>query len=243
MTHPELWPSRIWVCSHILCGSTIAVEESKRGSFSARMPEEWRGMKMVMIPKPGKDHTAVKGWRPIVLANTVGKLAEKIVAEKLQGCEELWHERAFAGRKGRGALDSVMLMGYIAEQHGEGVIVGRDAQSAFNSVRREYAREILGGHKGLQEWIYDWLAPRRFNIEVDNQVIGSTKMTGGTPQGSPLSPALFTIYMSKVVWKAEELLRQRKNGSVEKGTQRELLAPVFYRRHQRSKDRRGRGDG
>jgi len=35
-----------------------------------RMPEKSRGMKMVMIPKPGKDHTAVKGWRPIVLANT-----------------------------------------------------------------------------------------------------------------------------------------------------------------------------
>lgn len=39
-----------------------------------RMPENWRNMKMVMVPKPGKDHTVVKGWRPIVLANTIGKL-------------------------------------------------------------------------------------------------------------------------------------------------------------------------
>jgi len=28
-----------------------------------RMPEEWRSMKMVMVPKPGKDHTKAKGWR------------------------------------------------------------------------------------------------------------------------------------------------------------------------------------
>jgi len=54
-----------------------------------RMPEEWRGMKMVMISKPGKDHTAVKGWRPIVLTNTVGKLAKKLVAEELQKHKEL----------------------------------------------------------------------------------------------------------------------------------------------------------
>jgi len=44
---------------------------------------------MVMIPKPGKDYTAVKGWRPFVLANTVGKLAEKIIAQELQKQEEL----------------------------------------------------------------------------------------------------------------------------------------------------------
>lgn len=38
---------------------------------------------MEMIAKPGKDHTAVKGWRPIVLANTVGKWCEKIIAQDL----------------------------------------------------------------------------------------------------------------------------------------------------------------
>ena len=78
---------------------------------------------MVMNPKPGKDHTAVKGRRPIVLADTVGKLVEKVVAQELQTHEELWYERAFAGRKGRGAIDSVMLMAMIAEKHPEGEIV------------------------------------------------------------------------------------------------------------------------
>jgi len=31
-------------------------------------------------------------------------------------------------------------------------------------------------------------------------------MVGGMPQGSPLSPALFTIYMSPVVKRVEELI-------------------------------------
>jgi len=163
------------------------------------MPEEWREMRIVMIPKPGKDHTALKGWRPIALANAVGKLAQKIIAQELQRHEELWHERTFAGRKGRGAIDSVMMMAMIAEKHPEGDIVERDVQSAFNTVRREHVREVLRNHEWLREWIDGWLAPRRFDIEVDGHTLGEVVITGGTPQASPLSPALFSIYMSSVV--------------------------------------------
>jgi len=53
---------------------------------------------MVMIPKPGKDHAAVRGWRPIVLANTVSKLAEKIIAQELQKRQENMLSRG--GREG-----------------------------------------------------------------------------------------------------------------------------------------------
>ena len=47
------------------------------------MPEEWQACKVVMIPKPGKDHREVRAWRPINLINCVGKLAEKVVANDL----------------------------------------------------------------------------------------------------------------------------------------------------------------
>ena len=65
-----------------------------------KVPAVAREMIIVMIPKPGRDHAKVKGWRPIVLANTVGKLGEKPIAEDLPDIEDLWHRRAFAGRKG-----------------------------------------------------------------------------------------------------------------------------------------------
>jgi len=105
-----------------------------------------------------------------------------------------------------------MLMAHIAEKHPQGVIVGRDAQSAFNSVRREHARHILRHHGWLRDWIHDWLAPRQSTIEVDGRILGSVRMTDGTPQGSPLSPALFTVYMSSIVWEAEQRLRERTGG-------------------------------
>jgi len=48
-----------------------------------------------------------------------------------------------------------MLMAHIAEQNPAGVIVGRDAQSAFNTVRREHVRDILSKHEKLRGWIDD----------------------------------------------------------------------------------------
>jgi len=120
-----------------------------------------------------------------------------------------------------------MLMAMIAEKHPERVIVGRDAQSAFNTVRRE--RRVLHQHEWLWSWIDYWLSPRQFDVEVDGQVLGNVTMTGGTPQGSPLSPALFTIYMSSVVWDAERRLTQRGWGQgIEEGEAAELLATLLH---------------
>lgn len=99
-----------------------------------RVPENAREMTMVMIPKPGRDHSKVKGHRPIVLANTVGKLGEKLIAADLQDMEELWHDR---GRKGRGAMDSVMLMQHMRGGPGGKDVYGRDIHSAFNSINSE----------------------------------------------------------------------------------------------------------
>jgi len=73
----------------------------------------------------------------------VGKLVEKPGALVLRRHAELWNERAFARRPGKGAIDSVMWMLQIAEKHPEGEIVGRDAKSAFNTVQRGPVRRVL----------------------------------------------------------------------------------------------------
>ena len=53
-----------------------------------------------------------------MLENTVGKLAEKLVVEELLRDEELWHPLSFVSRKGRGAVDSVMLVKHMLETTG-----------------------------------------------------------------------------------------------------------------------------
>lgn len=137
-------------------------------------------MTIVMIPKLGKDHTKIKGWRPIVLANTVGKWCEKLIAQDLQDQDQLWHPLSFAGRKGRGAIDSVMLMDQLRKETG-GTVYGKDIKSAFNSISREKVGEILVALSDLAKWVDRFLEPRKFDITIDGRVIGSTTMTAGTP--------------------------------------------------------------
>ena len=96
---------------------------------------------MVMIPKPNKDHTKVKGWRPIVSANTVGKLAEKVIADRIQlDNPPVFHHFQYGSRKHRLAIDAMMLTASIAEravcEGKQATLLGKDIVSAFKNARR-----------------------------------------------------------------------------------------------------------
>ena len=83
----------------------------------------------------------LKGWRPIVLSNTVGKLAEKIVVDKLQTLTEGFHPLQYGSQKGRSAIDVMMLTISKAErgikQRHQVTLLGEDVTSAFNNLRSE----------------------------------------------------------------------------------------------------------
>ena len=62
------------------------LEEVAKNLIKEIILKEWQKSKVVMIPKPRKDHEKTKEWRPINLINCIGKLVEKVVADMLQGC-------------------------------------------------------------------------------------------------------------------------------------------------------------
>ena len=105
--------------------------------------------------------------------------------------------------------DSVMLAKNMLQENDDLRMVGRDIRSAFNGLRRDITAEILEKHRPLQQWVMEFLRPRTVNIWVDGKVAYTTTMMAGTPQGSPLSPFLFSIYASEMVWRAQRNLRQQ----------------------------------
>ena len=131
------------------------------------------------------------------------------MVEEVQSHEKLWHEAAFAGRRERGAMDSVMLAKSMLEENDDLRIVGRYIRSAFNGLRRDITADILEKHRPLQQWVSEFLRPRTIDIWVDGRVVYSIIMTAGTPQGSTLSPSLFSIYASEMVWRAQRTLRRQ----------------------------------
>ena len=50
---------------------------------TAVINEEWLHSYLVPLPKPGKDHTQIQGYRVITMQNTIGKLLEKIISRKI----------------------------------------------------------------------------------------------------------------------------------------------------------------
>ena len=50
---------------------------------TGQVPEDWSHSYLKPIPKPGKDHSKLNGYRILKMQNTTGKLMERIVARKL----------------------------------------------------------------------------------------------------------------------------------------------------------------
>ena len=74
--------------------------------ISGVIPVAWRKMRVVFIPKPGRDLTLTKSWRPLNLINCVGKLGEKVVADRIQDFGgDLFHRLQFGSVRGRSAVD------------------------------------------------------------------------------------------------------------------------------------------
>ena len=64
---------------------------------------------MVLIPKPRRDLTQTKNWRPLNLINCIGKLGEKVVADSIQ--EEgssILHHQQYGLVRGRSDVDDQM---------------------------------------------------------------------------------------------------------------------------------------
>ena len=102
-----------------------------------------------MIPKTGKDLTATKGWRPIVLISCLLKLMDKVVASKLQHLD-IFHPRQFDSRKGKAAMDMAIQATTEAQlslkKGKQAAWVLGDIKSAFNFVQKDFVLAKLRGH-------------------------------------------------------------------------------------------------
>ena len=89
-TGPDGISCGVWqILKDTRLGRDALQDAAQCGTLCAEQPPQRRDARIIMIPKPGKDHARVKSWRPITLSNTIGKLAEKLVAEEVQLHEEL----------------------------------------------------------------------------------------------------------------------------------------------------------
>lgn len=169
-------------------------------------PGVWKTAKGILLKKPGKGvYTVAKAYRVISLLKCLGKVVEKLVAELITDFAEsqgLFHEGQFGGRRRRSAIDAVAcLIGEIEHAWGEGRIgacLFMDIKGAFDHVVRS---KLIGGLQAtgmdgdLIRWVASFMSNRRALLVIDGHAGDEAPISSGLPQGSPVSPILFVLYV------------------------------------------------
>lgn len=161
------------------------------------------------MEKPNKrDRTLVKSYRVISLLNCLGKVVKKLVAEKLsQFCEakEKLHREQMGERKNRSVIDAAALIIHMVYEIWESKQVAgtllMDVKGAFDHVSRAKLAQTmadLGIDNDLIGWTQSFLTDRSVELVIDGFTSPRQRVKTRIPQGLPVSPILFLIYISGV---------------------------------------------
>ena len=170
----------------------------------------WKEAKVVVLAKPLRpDYSIPKAYRPISLLECCGKLLEKIVASRLLHDLNLYSllpANQFGSRDYHCAVDAVMCLMHQAEAaiatgHMAALILF-DIQGFFDNLNVDRLISImtnLGFPPAICAWTHSFLTDRRVRLTFNSFTSDATTISHGTPQGSPLSPILSTIYTSPLL--------------------------------------------
>lgn len=170
--------------------------------------QPWKKATIVPIPKPGKDHTDPKNYRPISLTSCLCKTYEKMINRRL--ATYLENNKIFAAiqcgfRRFKATIDHLIRFDtYIRKAFAgkeEIIAVFFDLEKAYDmawryGIIRDLAAAGLRGR--LPKFIQEFLNDRTFQVKIDNQYSSIRNLMSGTPQGSTLSVTLFAIKINSL---------------------------------------------
>ncbi|NJL70781.1 MAG: RNA-directed DNA polymerase [Candidatus Competibacteraceae bacterium] len=180
-----------------------------------RIPSKWLEMKVIFIPKQGKDdYSSAKSYRPITLSNFMLKGLERLVQWRIQdqiGRGPLFNQHAYTSRfSTESALtEAVDIIEKAIYQDELCLVVSLDCTGAFDYIGFDSARVAManiGVAHHLTEWYQHLLRFRNVTTTL-NGIQDYTIPGRGSPQGGILSLLVWNIIM-------DTLLRQFRSGGV-----------------------------
>ncbi|XP_075165290.1 uncharacterized protein LOC142237772 [Haematobia irritans] len=182
-------------------------EEAKRNLLTAlnkawakcEINEEWRKIKIIPIPKRGKDLTDITNFRPIALLPVLLKILNLMMKNRLNDFlikNNVLPHRSYAYQKHKSAAscvnDLLHSISVYKEKGEKTIIMTLDVSTAYECVDINILTNImlnLNFPQHIIAWIHSFLS-RRTLIMGKNSI----DIFNGIPQGSCLSPTLFNIY-------------------------------------------------
>ena len=182
------------------------------------VPESWK--MSCIIPVPKKPIVKVlNDLRPVALTSAIMKICEKIVLNRLTLYTRRYLDPLqFAYQSRRNTEDAILFMLNNVYKHldkpGNSVrIMFYDFSSAFNTIQPHLLVEkmkLMNIPQNFIKWIFSYLTNRpqfvrlavqkvkgnKLKNDIQNNYVNSdiVKTNTGAPQGTVLSPFLFTIY-------------------------------------------------
>ena len=178
-------------------------------------PCQWKEAVVCVIPKPNwADYTLAKNFCPISLLECLGKLLEKVVAQLLyrdMAKHLLVPTVQFGGWNASSTLDMGLTLLHdtqSAQQAGlhTGLLLF-DIQGFFDNVNHKQLVQILsnlGFTPEIVKWCCSFLRDCTVRLRFNGRTSDPFNFTVSTPQGSPVSPVLSTIYTSPLLHKMRE---------------------------------------
>lgn len=167
-------------------------------------PAKWKLATVVMIPKPKADLTYTANHRPISLLNSLSKVFEITILSRLKkAASHLIRPEQFAFRSEHSTsiqltklLDDLSISFNRKERT---AAIFLDFAKAFDKVWHEgLLSKMIDMHIPIQLilLIRSFLNNRKFQVKVGDAISTPEDIAAGVPQGSCLSPLLFTLYIN-----------------------------------------------
>ena len=203
-TGPDELPAALLRNLAPVLGPTIAHffnESLSSGSF----PDIWKRAEVIPIYKSKGSKTDPGNYRPISILPVLGRALEKVAASQLYDyCEKnvVIPSQQFGFRKESSCeMALVSAMDYWLRSVDEGKYAGAlllDLSKAFDCVPHQKLLQELsmaGAGDSALKWFASYLSGRQQRVRCREITTHWLKVTRGVPQGSCLSPLLFSIYV------------------------------------------------
>ncbi len=157
-----------------------------------------------LLKKPSLDTSDLNNFHPISVVPFISKILEKAVFCQLQLFLNKNHisEVFQSGFKPFHSTESALLRVfndiYTTTDAGDSVIL-LDLSAAFDTVDHTLLLSRLQSHVGIKgsvlNWFKSFLSERHFSVRIGNCTSSAAPLISGIPQGSILSPSLFSLYL------------------------------------------------
>ena len=175
------------------------------------LPGNWLTAIIKPQLKEGKDPKLPESYRPISLLSCMGKLLEKVIADRLLHVLEkgnLLNECQAGFRPGRTTTDQILKFVQEAsdqlhteERSRRLITTFFDYEKAFDKVWRDgliHKLHQLNVPPRFIRYVRSFLAGRKTRVEVNGTRSDQFFLKQGLPQGSSISPILFVIYINDI---------------------------------------------